>query len=126
MKSGSLINHYTLLLSIFLLSEGIWGLFSYTVFAFMTTNLTHAVIHIALGITGIFLAINHKTYGYCLIVGSLLAVVGAMYMIPATRAIIVKLLNVNEAVAVFNVVAGGFALLVAYAGERYVQVKHHH
>ena len=119
MKSGSLINNYVLLLGIFMLAEGIWGLFSDVVFGFMTTNTTHAVIHIALGITGIILSVLHKAYLYCILTGALLVVVGLLYMIPATKSLTVQLLNLNGFVAVFNVVAGLIALLVAYVGKRY-------
>jgi uncharacterized membrane protein len=124
MKSGSLINNYSLLLGIFLLAEGIWGLFSSTVFTFMTTNLNHAVIHIALGVLGIVLSVTHKAYGYLIFTGSVLAVAGAIYMIPATRYIVVQWFNMNEVVAVFNVVAGLIALMVAYVGNRYMYVSH--
>lgn len=124
MKSGSLINNYALLLGIFLLSEGIWGLFSTTVFRFMTTNLNHAIIHIVLGAVGIVLSITHKAYGYLIATGLVLAAAGALYMIPATTHLMVRWLNMNEVVAVFNVVAGGIALMVAYVGNRYIYVNH--
>lgn len=124
MKSGSLINNYSLLLGIFLLAEGIWGLFSNTVFTFMTTNLNHAVIHIVLGVAGIVLSITHKAHGYLIVTGLILAIAGALYMIPATTALMVQWLNINEVVAVFNVVAGLIALMVAYVGNRYVYVSH--
>lgn len=123
MKSGSLINNYVLLLGIFMLAEGIWGLFSDVVFGFMTTNKTHAVIHIALGITGIILSVAHKAYLYCILTGALLVVVGLLYMIPSTKNLSVQLLNLNGFVAVFNVVAGLIALLVAYVGKRYEYIN---
>jgi len=119
MKTGSLINNYIVLLGISLLAQGIWGLFSETIFAVMTTNLTHAIIHIVLGIAGIVLASRHNAYVYSIFTGALLLAVGGLYMIPSTSWIVVKLFNVNSFVAVFNVIAGGFSLLVAYAGGRY-------
>lgn len=123
MKSGSLINKYVLLLGIFLLAQGVWGLFSETVFGLFTTNLTHAIIHISLGITGILLAIRHRAYRFSIFVGIVLVAVGALYLIPATTAIVYHLLNLNNMGAVFNVIVGAFALLAAAADDIYILDK---
>lgn len=124
MKSGKLINNYSLLLGIFLLAEGIWGLFSDVVFGLMTTNVTHAIIHILLGITGVVLSVTHKAFPFCIFAGAILLIAGILYMIPATKSLTVNLLNMNGQVAVFNTVAGLCAFLVAYTGKRYEYVSH--
>jgi uncharacterized membrane protein len=123
MISGSLINRYVLLLSLFLLAQGVWGLFSELTFGLLTTNLTHAIIHISLGITGVLLAIRHRAYEFSIFLGIVLFVVGVLYMIPATTAIVYQLLHLNNMGAVFNVIMGGFALLAACADDVYVLDK---
>lgn len=123
MKSGSLINQYILLLSIFLLAQGIWGLFSETVFALLTTNLNHAIIHISLGITGIILSIRHRAYQFSIFLGIVLLVAGVLYLVPATTSIMASLLNLNNMGAVVNVLAGSFALLAAAADDVYIIEK---
>lgn len=123
MKSGSLINQYILLLSIFLLAQGIWGLFSETVFALLTTNLNHAIIHISLGITGTILSIRHRAYQFSIFLGIVLLVAGVLYLVPATTSIMAGLLNLNNMGAVVNVLAGSFALLAAAADDVYIIEK---
>ena len=44
---------FAILIGLFLLIEGIWGLKSDVVFSVLTTNKTHAIIHIVLGLIGI-------------------------------------------------------------------------
>jgi uncharacterized membrane protein len=123
MKSGSLINQYILLLSIFLLAQGIWGLFSETVFALLTTNLNHAIIHISLGITGIILSIRRRAYQFSIFVGIVLLIAGILYLVPATTSLMAGLLNLNNMGAVVNVLAGSFALLAAAADDVYIIEK---
>lgn len=123
MKSGSLINQYILLLSIFLLAQGVWGLFSETVFALLTTNLNLAIIHISLGITGIILSIRHRAYQFSIFLGIVLLVAGILYLVPATTSIMAGLLNLNNMGAVVNVLDGSFALLAAAADDVYIIEK---
>jgi uncharacterized membrane protein len=105
-------------LGIFLLIEGIWGLFSPVVFGVLTTNVVHAVIHILLGITGIFLARRAGARGYLMGVGALLLVVGVLFFVPGISALVTGLLNVNFAVACFNIVVGLVSIAVAFGSQR--------
>jgi len=106
------------ILGTFLLIEGVWGLFSPVVFGVLTTNTLHAVIHIVLGITGIALAARTAARGYLLGVGGLLAVVGVLYFVPGVSGLVVGLLNVNFAVACFNIVVGLACIAVAMSVRR--------
>ena len=106
------------ILGIFLLIEGIWGLFSPVVFGVLSTNRLHAVIHIVLGITGVVLSRRAGARGYLLGVGGLLAVVGALFFVPGVSGLIIGLLNVNFAVAVFNIVVGLACIAVAFGSNR--------
>ena len=106
------------ILGIFLLIEGIWGLFSPVVFGVLTTNRLHAVIHIVLGITGIVLSRRAGARGYLLGVGGLLAVVGVLFFVPGVSGLVVGLLNVSFAVACFNIVVGLVCIAVALSARR--------
>ena len=104
---------FALLVGVFLIIEGIWGMVSPVVFGVLSTNRLHACIHIVLGLLGIYTAMAKGARTWCTLVGILIIVVGVLRFIPGAGGIIVSLLNVNEAVAIFNIVAGAAALVVA-------------
>ena len=105
---------FAALLGAFLLIEGIWGLFSPVVFGVLTTNIVHAIIHIFLGVTGLFAAPMRFSRGYLFGVGALLLAVGILRFVPVASDLLVALLNVNVPVAVFNIIAGLASLLIAF------------
>ncbi|MDB6094357.1 MAG: hypothetical protein JWM32_1919 [Verrucomicrobia bacterium] len=104
---------FTLFLSIFLLVEGVWGLFSPVVFGVFTTNRAHAAIHIALGIAGLLAYRKSFVKSYLGFIGSLLLVVGLLWAVPATRSVPAGLLKVNLSVALLNIVIGIAAIALA-------------
>ena len=110
------------ILGIFLLIEGVWGLFSPVVFGVFTTNMLHAVIHIVLGITGIVLSRRPGAREYLLGVGGLLALVGVLYFVPGVTGLIISLLNVNFAVACFNIVVGLASIVMALSTPKEVVI----
>jgi len=105
---------FAILVGTFLLIEGVWGLSSPVVFGVLTTNTLHAVIHIALGVIGIWVGLKGGARKYCLFLGVLLLAVGALWFVPVTGSIITSLLNVNAAVTYLNLVVGAVALLLAF------------
>jgi hypothetical protein len=114
-KSGGMSAPFAVLLGVFLLIEGIWGMTSPVVFGVFTTNWLHASIHIILGILGVFTGVKGGSRGYCSFVGGLLALVGILYFVPVVGAIITSLLAVNSTVAIFNLIVGIVAILIARA-----------
>jgi len=102
------------LLGAFLLIEGIWGLMSPVVFGVLTTNIVHAVIHIFLGVLGLFAAPMRFSRGYLLGVGTLLLAVGILRFVPGASDLVVALLNVNVAVAYFNIIVGLASLAIGF------------
>ncbi|MGI8481432.1 MAG: DUF4383 domain-containing protein [Chthoniobacterales bacterium] len=110
--SSKATNGLAIFVGAFLLIEGIWGLTSPVVFGILTTNLTHAIIHIALGVIGIVLGWKRRARGFCIFLGTLLLAVGILRFVPGAAEIIVRLLNVNMAVAWVNIAVGVVALLV--------------
>lgn len=113
-RSNPVNNVFAIALGIFLLIEGAWGLFSEVVFGVLTTNITHAVIHIILGILAIILGIKQNAGGFCTFLGILLIAVGIFRFLPGTDALVINLLNVNKPVAYLNIVVGIISLAVVY------------
>jgi hypothetical protein len=109
----SVADIFAILVGLFLVVEGIWGLTSHVVFAVLTTNETHAIIHLALGILGIITGAIGRARGFCIFLGILLLAVGILRFIPVTGDFIVRVLNVNIAVACLNIIVGGIALIVS-------------
>ena len=109
---------FALVVGAFLLAEGVWGLFSPVVFGILSTNLLHAIIHIALGATGIWTGLKGGSRGFCLFLGILLLAVGALWFVPDVGDLIRKLLNVNFAVACLNFGVGAVALMLALSQRR--------
>ena len=104
---------FALVVGAFLLVEGFWGLSSPVVFGVLTTNLLHAVIHIVLGLIGIWAGLRTGARRFCLFLGVLLVAVGALWFVPGVGSIITSLLNVNAAVAYLNLGTGALALVLA-------------
>ncbi len=107
-------NTFAVVIGAFLLIEGIWGLFSDVVFGVFSTNVVHASIHIVLGISGIVLGMKQNAGAYCTLLGVLLIIVGLLYFVLGTDSFMVRLLNVNKPVAIFNCFIGVLSLSVVY------------
>ncbi len=119
--SSKAANGFAILVGAFLLIEGIWGLTSEVVFGVLTTNVTHAIIHIVLGIIGIVLGWKRRARGFCIFLGALLLAVGVLRFVPGAGELTVQILNVNTAVAWLNIVVGAVALLLAFAAPKAVR-----
>lgn len=103
-------------IGVFLLVEGIWGLTSPPmVFGVLTTNTTHAIIHVLLGLIGIATGWAGRARGFCIFLGILLLAVGVLWFVPGANELVVRLFNVNRAVAWLNIVVGILALIAAFA-----------
>jgi len=109
----SLSRVLTIVISLFLLAEGIWGLFRPVVFGILTTNRAHAIIHILLGVGGLLAVRKGAIKGYFGFLGSLFIVVAVFWFVPAWRNMPRDLLNVNWAVAVVALLLGIVCLAIA-------------
>lgn len=109
---------FAIIIGAFLLIEGIWGETSDVVFGVLTTNRIHATIHILLGIVGIYTGLKGGSRGFLIFLGILLAAVGALWFVPGVNELIVSILNVNQTVAVFNIIVGIASLIIAFASNR--------
>lgn len=112
------MNIFAIFIGAFLLIEGLWGLTSPVVAGIFTTNLTHAIIHIVLGVVGIATGMMGRARGFCIFLGILLLAVGALWFVPGAREMIIRLLNVNQAVALLNIIVGALALILAFLPNR--------
>jgi len=113
-RSNEVNNVFAISIGIFLLIEGVWGLFSDVVFGIFTTNITHAVIHIILGILGVVLGFRKNAGGFCTFLGILLVLVGLFRFVSGTGEFLIKVLNINEPVAYLNIIVGLISLSVVY------------
>ena len=91
------------------------ALFSPVVFGVLTTSLGHALIHILLGVAGIWTGLKGGARGFCIALGILLLTAGILRFIPGVGAFMASTLNTNLAVAYMNIVIGVVSLLVAFA-----------
>ena len=112
MNNKSLADRFALVIGLFLVIEGIWELFSPVVFVVLTGNLLHGVIHIALGLIALYLGWNARARSFCILLGLLLLVVGGLWFVPGPKELVVQLLNVNQAVAILNLLVGSISLLL--------------
>jgi len=106
----SLTAAFAVLLGIFLVIEGAWGLASPVVFGIFTTNMLHAAIHIVLGTAGVVLGIKNRPAGFLLVLGGLLLTVGVLSYLPGVGAWAAQLLAVNGPMAAFSIMVGIAAL----------------
>ena len=112
-KSLNAVNVFALVLGIYLTIEGVLGLFNPLLFGVFSTNMLHTVIHILLGVSGIYAGLRNHARNFCYFTGFLLLVVGLLFFVPAIAPLLVKLFNLNRPVAVFNIIVGIVALLFA-------------
>lgn len=113
-------SRFAIVIGVFLLIEGIWGMFSPVVFGVLTTNMLHAAIHIVLGLVGVWTGMQGGSRRFLTFLGVLLVAVGVLRFVPVASDLLVSLLNVNVAVACFNIVVGAVSLIVARSGPRVV------
>jgi uncharacterized membrane protein len=113
-KFSSSTNVFAIFIGVLLLIEGIWGLFSNVVFGILTTNMTHAVTHIILGITAITLGLKQVAGGFCILLGIVLLVIGILRFVPGTDTLLINMLNLNKPLACQDILVGLLALLLTY------------
>ncbi len=117
-QTRGLSSIFAIIIGVFLLIEGVWGETSDTVFGVLTTNRIHATIHILLGIVGIYTGLKGGARGFLIFLGILLALVGVLRFVPGISDLIVSILNVNYAVAYFNIAVGIVSLIIAFMSNR--------
>lgn len=101
----------TLIISVFLLGEGAWGLVHPPAYNFLPTNPLRAGIHLAFGIAGLLILKTGRVHGFLKPVGTIVLVVGLGYFIPVIGDIVRSLLAVDRNGALINIALGAIALL---------------
>lgn len=107
----SLADRFAIFIGLFLVIQGGWEFFSPVVFGILTGNALHGFIHLLLGVVGVLLGWAARARGFCLFLGVLLLVVGGLWFVPGPKETIIHLLNVNQAVALLNLIVGAVALV---------------
>ncbi len=124
------VNIFVIILGLFFVIEGFWGFFSPVVFGIFSTNVLHAFIHLLLGFTGLYTGLRNHARKFSLFAGILLLVVGIFYFVPGADDLVIRLLNVNRAVAMLNIIIGVmgilFALLTPKRSLTIAQSHNHH
>ena len=112
-KPLNAVNIFAIVLGILLTIIGSLGLFNPLVFGLFSTNPLHAIIHLLLGVSGIYAGLRNHARNFSLFTGFLLLVVGLLFFVPASGQLLIKVLNLNMAVAIFNIIVGIVAVLFA-------------
>lgn len=112
------VDMFALLVGILLLLQGIWNLTDPPFLGIFTSNLLHAIIHVVLGIIGIWTGLRSGAYIFLIFLGILLLTVGILFFVESARELLVGLFNVNAAVAWLNIGVGGLSLLAVMAGKK--------
>lgn len=107
-------DYYAIAIGIILLIQGLWNLIHPPFLGIFTSNLLHAIIHVVLGIIGIWAGWRSRAYGFCLFLGILLLGVGILYFIEGIGPILKDLFNINPPVAWLNIVIGAISLLFSF------------
>ena len=105
--------NFAIIIGLFLLVEGLWGMVSSVVFWVFTTNTIHAAIHIILGTLGVIAGFRNNARIYCGFLGVLLLLVGVLHFLPKVGDWIFDMLAVNTYMAVLNIIIGLIAIAAA-------------
>lgn len=106
-----------ILVGAFLITEGVWGLFSSEVFGVLTINHTRAAIHLVLGLGAWWASARHAA-GYITFLGLVVGAVALLWAVPSTHGLIVDLLAVNRPGAILDGVVGPVCLLTGLFSPR--------
>ena len=104
---------FALILGIVLLLVGIWGFFTTSIFG-IGVNPAQSVIHVIVGLLGIYSGTKGMGHGFNMWVGWGGVVLGILGFIPAVDQILADLLNINTATSILHLVIGVVCLAVYY------------
>ncbi|WP_029034153.1 DUF4383 domain-containing protein [Salinimicrobium terrae] len=110
------VDMFALLVGFLFLIQGIWNLIDPPFLEIFTSNLLHAIIHVVLGIIGIWTGLRSGAYIFLLFLGILLLTLGILYFLEPAKELLIELFNVNVAVAWLNIGVGGLSLLAVMVG----------
>lgn len=117
-RTFTIVNLFALLVGILLLLQGIWNLIDPPFLGIFTSNLLHAIIHVVLGILGIWTGLNSGAYTFLIFLGIILLTVGILFFLQSAKELLIELFNVNIAVAWLNIGVGALSLLAVMVGNK--------
>jgi len=112
MKTKKPGRRFTLLIGILLLAEGVWGLFSNNIFGAISINTRLSIIHIVVGIAGLYYGSTGNTRKYNILLGASLLLLAILHFIPLTAGIIKGLFDLNDLLAYLYIFIGISALYI--------------
>lgn len=104
-----------IVVSLFLLGEGAWGLVSPPAYGIFPINTLRAVIHLAFGLGGLWMIQSGKVRPYLQVVGSIVLLVGISWFLPVMHDLVAGLLAVDRNGAIADIILGVIAWLGARA-----------
>lgn len=105
---------FALILGIVLLLVGIWGFFTDSILGLFGVNMLQSIIHVVVGLLGIYAGTKGMGHGFNMWVGWGGIVLGILGFIPAIDSLLMDLLNINVAISVLHLVIGVACLGVYY------------
>jgi hypothetical protein len=120
-KTFTTVDIFALLVGILLLTQGIWDLVDPPFLNIFTSNTLHAVIHVLLGVIGLWTALRTGAYTFLIFLGILLLTLGILFFVPQLKELFIDLFNINKPVALLNIFLGVFSLLVVIFSGKPVQ-----
>jgi uncharacterized membrane protein HdeD (DUF308 family) len=112
------LDFYCIIIGALLLTQGIYNLADPPFLGVFTSNPLHAVIHILLGISGIWTGLRGGAYIFATSLGILLLTLGIFFFVHPLKGVLIDLFNVNAPVAWLNIIIGTVSLLVVVVGKR--------
>lgn len=104
-----------LLISLFLIGEGAWGLLHPPAYGFLPINPLRAGIHLVLGLIGLGVLRTGQVRSYLKVIGTIVLLVGAGWFLPVVGDIVRSLLAVDRNGALIDIAVGLIALLSSRA-----------
>lgn len=111
-----------LLIGVFLIVSGGWGLFSDQVFGAIGTNRWRAVIELAVGIGAFVAVLKDRPLGYLTTLGGVFVATVVLWALPFSKAFFEGLLAMNDAAAVAYFLIGLVCFLTGSASGTRVDV----
>ena len=117
-SAQGLNGYFSVLIGLFLLVQGFWGIFEPTTFLVFSINLLHAFIHIVLGIMGLYFGLRERAKAYNCFLGILLVSIAIFRFLPGTSQFLIDTLLLNMALTYLNLVIGIMALIFGFLLDR--------
>lgn len=109
---------YAVIIGGFFILLGIANLTDPPFLGIFTSNVLHAIIHILLGLAGVWSGVRRRSYLFVLGLGILLLSVGILYFFKPSKAWVIEFFFVNPPVAWLSVIIGIVSIGIIFLGTK--------